>query len=255
MARAQAIKVMAALKNNKSVEVLFGEIMRVVDYLSGIPKGEKGLQGDVGPFGPKGDTGPQGQTGKVGPKGDRGPIGPTGLPGTMGYTGLDGKDGKDGKDGSPDSPNQIVTKVNQATEQIDASKIKNLPAIDRQLPSISLFGGGGNSAKMVFRNGREVYQDIQTIDFLSGFTVTRKAPGYLGLTAAAAGGASGFTKLTATGTVDGNNRVFTFSQTPTYIVSDGVWYEALDSNGGTNWSGTTTVTMTIPPTTAIWGFV
>ena len=39
----------------------------------------------------------------------------------------DGKDGKDGKDGSPDTGDQIVRKINTASDKIDASRIKNLP--------------------------------------------------------------------------------------------------------------------------------
>lgn len=68
-------------------------------------------------------------------------------------------------------------------------------------------------------------------------------------------GGGGFTLLPATGVVNGINAVFTFTQTPTYVVSDGVVYQALDNNGNVNWSGTTTVTMTIPPSSAIWGWV
>lgn len=66
-------------------------------------------------------------------------------------------------------------------------------------------------------------------------------------------GGGGITELTATGTVNGVNAVFTFTQTPSYIVSDGAWYKKLDNNGNVQWSGTTTVTMTIPPTSAIFG--
>lgn len=62
-----------------------------------------------------------------------------------------------------------------------------------------------------------------------------------------------FTELTATGTVNGINTVFTFAQTPTYIVSDHAWYKSTNSSGSTNWTGTTTVTMVIPPTEDIFG--
>lgn len=67
-------------------------------------------------------------------------------------------------------------------------------------------------------------------------------------------GGGGLTELPATGTVNGSNVTFTFTQEPTYIVSDGAWYKKLDNNGNTQWSGTTTVTMVIPPTTSIYGF-
>lgn len=69
------------------------------------------------------------------------------------------------------------------------------------------------------------------------------------------GGAGGFTELTATGTVNGVNAVFSFTQTPTYVVSDHAVYKSTNSSGSTNWSGTTTVTMTIPPTEDIFGWV
>lgn len=70
------------------------------------------------------------------------------------------------------------------------------------------------------------------------------------------GGGSGFTELTATGTVNGINRNFTFTQEPTYVVADGAVYKKLDNNGGVNWSWSVlTATMTIPPTSIIFGWV
>lgn len=59
----------------------------------------------------------------------------------------------------------------------------------------------------------------------------------------------GFTELPATGTVDGNNTSFTFTQKPTYIVSDHAWYK---ENKGWTWAGST-ATMTIPPNDDIYG--
>lgn len=64
---------------------------------------------------------------------------------------------------------------------------------------------------------------------------------------------SSITQLTATGAVNGVNAVFTFVSTPTFIVSDHLWYKTTNKNGSTNWTGTTTVTMTIPPTEDIFG--
>lgn len=67
---------------------------------------------------------------------------------------------------------------------------------------------------------------------------------------------SGLTEITATGTVDGNNLIFVFSSSPTYVVSDGVWYKATDNNAGTQWTdnGSGTVTMVVPPSFSIYGF-
>lgn len=66
---------------------------------------------------------------------------------------------------------------------------------------------------------------------------------------------SALQEITATGTVNGSNTVFVFSSVPTYIVADGVWFKATDSNGGVQWSAVgTTITMVNPPATSIYGF-
>ena len=77
-----------------------------------------------------------------------------------------------------------------------------------------------------------------------------------------AGGGGGFTLLPATGTIDGNNTSFTFTQKPTYIVSDHSWYTAVNAgptaSPTTNWtwnSGTLTDTMSVSPNEDIFGFV
>ncbi len=67
----------------------------------------------------------------------------------------------------------------------------------------------------------------------------------------AIGGGGGFTLLPATGSINGNNPTFTFTQQPTYIISDGVWYRV---NKGWTWS-VLTATMTVPPNDDIYGFV
>lgn len=73
-----------------------------------------------------------------------------------------------------------------------------------------------------------------------------------------AGTGGGFSELDTLSTVNGINTQFIFSGLPTYIVSDGVWLKQTDNNGGTQWtwnSGTGTVTMTIPPISAIFGIL
>jgi hypothetical protein len=64
-------------------------------------------------------------------------------------------------------------------------------------------------------------------------------------------GGSGFTLLPATGAVDGSNTTFTFTEQPTYIISDGAWYRV---NKGFTFS-VLTATMSVPPSTDIWGFI
>jgi hypothetical protein len=59
-------------------------------------------------------------------------------------------------------------------------------------------------------------------------------------------------KLTATGTVNGSNAAFTFTQEPSVIVSDGAIYP---QGVGWSWNATTlTATMTIPPSSFIFGW-
>lgn len=74
-----------------------------------------------------------------------------------------------------------------------------------------------------------------------------------GTTTINASGGGGFIILNTASTVDGSNQTFVFSTAtaqPTFIVSDGVYFTALDNNGNTQWSwnsGTKTVTLTVPP--------
>jgi hypothetical protein len=71
------------------------------------------------------------------------------------------------------------------------------------------------------------------------------------------GGSGSFSQfvLTATGAVNGLNTIFSFTSAPEIVVSDGVWYFPTDNNGNTQWTGTTTVTMVMPPQTAIFGIM
>ena len=54
------------------------------------PQGEQGIQGETGLQGPKGDTGPQGPKGETGATGPQGPKGETGPQGIQGPKGEDG---------------------------------------------------------------------------------------------------------------------------------------------------------------------
>lgn len=68
------------------------------------------------------------------------------------------------------------------------------------------------------------------------------------------GAAGGVTLQTPTGTVNGVNTVFVFSSAPTAIVVDGGrMMQATSSDGTVNWTGTTTVTLTVAPVFDIFG--
>lgn len=69
------------------------------------------------------------------------------------------------------------------------------------------------------------------------------------VTGGGGGGGSGY--QIPTGTVDGSNKVFIYGTAPSAIVVDGVTLRQTHTvNGVTtvNWTGTTTVTMTVAPT-------
>ena len=66
------------------------------------------------------------------------------------------------------------------------------------------------------------------------------------------GGGSGFQQ--PTGTVDGSNLDFVFSTAPNAVcVDQGRIMQQTSSDGTVNWTGTTTITLTIAPTTDIFG--
>jgi hypothetical protein len=78
--------------------------------------------------------------------------------------------------------------------------------------------------------------------------------GTLNVTTNGSGG--GLTPIVISGGVNGSNLTFTSTTKPTYIVSDGVWYTALDANSNVQWSysgGTITLNIA-PPNYSITGF-
>lgn len=82
-------------------------------------------------------------------------------------------------------------------------------------------------------------------------TMLRVDPITKRLLVATTGGGGGFTLLPATGTIDGSNQTFTFTQQPTYIVSDHAWYKAVNAGptagATTNWTWSVlTATLLIP---------
>lgn len=109
-------------------------------------------------------------------------------------------------------------------------------------------GGSGGSSLTVTDNVTTIGSVVEIV--FTGAVVSSGGAGIADVTI------GGFTLLTATGAVNGSNQAFTFIQQPNLIVSDGVMYKKLDNNGATQWTwnaGTLTATMTIPPSSAIFG--
>ena len=70
--------------------------------------------------------------------------------------------------------------------------------------------------------------------------------------AALQSGGSGSGYQLPTGTVNGSNQTFTFATAPNAIVVDGATLQKTEQTGTVNWTGTTTVIMTIPPVNSIF---
>lgn len=185
--------------------------------------------------GKQGEQGPQG-VGIMGPQGDPGytPIKGVdyfdGENGKDGYTPIKGKDYFDGKDGStiigPPGP-----------EGRSGKPGKNAPAIDEE--------GLAERVREGFFSGKHKLETKhvsgldQTISILRNFVATNKSVRGGGDTVVAGSGVTitrnangqsvisstgGFSVLTATGTVNDSNTVFTFVSSPTLVVVNGVSY-------------------------------
>lgn len=132
-----------------------------------------------------------------------------------------GMQGDAGKDGSPDTGEEIAQKLNTLEDVVDQKVIKGL----------------GKWQKMVMRMIKESIKP-----YLHGggsSTSTSTGSGY---------------QLTTSGTVNGTNKVFAFATAPNAIVVDTVPMKRLQADGVTaNWTGTTTITLTVAPNDVIFG--
>lgn len=122
-----------------------------------------------------------------------------------------------------DSPQEIRNKLESIEDEEEKLKIsavrdltEKLEDIDRRIKQGKglLFGGGGGSSSSSSSGG-----------------------GY----------------IEATGTVDGSNLDFTFASEPAIIVVDGVPRRKTQSDGTSNWTGTTSVTLLVAPNFDVYG--
>ncbi len=203
---------------------------------------QEGPTGKMGEKGDKGDQGLRGEKGDTGPKGEQGIIGPQGLTGDIGPV------GKSGNDGSPDNPKDIVEKLEslEGDDRLDASAIKNLPKSTSTNPSFFSGGRGinlyvdetkkGLVKSLNLKAGTGVVLTYSTINGLETVTISAGATGY----------------QSPVGVVDGENKTFTFANTPNAITVDGVVMRAIAADGTVNWVGTDVITLSIAPTYEIF---
>lgn len=106
---------------------------RVIEIQKDNPDLQKVLASIKGKDGAEGARGLPGETGPVGPQGEtiQGPPGPPGEPGQSvqgppGEPGAPGPVGPQGPAGSPDTGNEIIAKVNSASDLIDREVIRGI---------------------------------------------------------------------------------------------------------------------------------
>jgi hypothetical protein len=150
--------------------------------------------------------------------------------------------------------NQVVKEI---VTDFDTSIIDDkIKALENRIEELKNQGGrrdviSGRIGIQALNNNVKVGARVNDINFGTGLTVAQVNGG---VTVTSTGGGS-FSILTATGTVNSINTVFTFSTAPSVIVVDGGRsMRATSSNGNINWTGTTTVTLQIAPTKDIYGY-
>ncbi len=115
-------------------------------------------------------------------------------------------------------------------------------------------GGGSGGSPLTVTDGITPVVNVTTIDFVSGATVSNGGAGTANVTVA---GSGSFAVMVPSGTIDGVNKVFTFSAQPQVVVLDNgnVMNKVNKAPDLTvNWTGTTTITLTQAPTFNIFGY-
>lgn len=138
--------------------------------------------------------------------------------------------------------------INLDKKQIDILKtIKPVDTTELKAEIDSLRGEVRNLPRLYQRaQGPSGPHFIETpIKAGSNVTVTKDASGAWVITSTGGGGGSGY--QSATGSVNGSNKSFTFGTAPSAISVDGVTLQKNASDGTANWTGTTTITLTVAP--------
>ena len=188
----------------------------------------KGDQGEKGDNGQDGKDGKDGRDGQDGQDGKDGIDGKNGRDGRDGQRGLNGKDGQDGKDGENPNITDIIKELKKK-QYLEPKDIKGMPI---NMSDMRWHGGG-----------------LSTVSHDSTMTGNGTPSSPLSVVP------TGLIRITITGTVNGGNNIFTAASKPTWIVSDGVWYEERDYNNSVQWTYSAgTITTVFYPQSAIFGF-
>lgn len=280
LAKLKVLQLYSRIKSGDATSALLDIVNELLDTINSIPKGPKGDKGDKGEIGPRGFDGKNGVDGR---NGKDGKDGRDGRDGRDGQDGIDGQDGKDGKDFTPiDIEELVVNTVNyletlEGDDRLDASAIKNLPQFTQNIINevghgftetqikagtnitvgkdafgnwvISSTGGGGGHT--IQDEGTPLTQRTNLNFVGAGVTVTDDAGNNATVVTISTSAGAGY--QTATGTVDGSNTIFTFAVAPNAIMVDNVILRKTSSDSTVNWTGTTTITLSVAPNFDIAG--
>lgn len=179
-----------------------------------------------------GVQGKEGPTGPIGKEGQRGKDGKNGQPG------LNGLNGKNGKDGSSDKPHDLAIKLNTLKGKVNMSVIDGLEEKFKGFLTILKNYRGKQSG------GGDV------VEAGTGISITRTSGGKRSISTTS----TGISILTPTsGVINGINQTFVFTTAPTILYVDNKALQKVSSNGEVNWTGTTTVILTVAPNRDIYG--
>ncbi len=183
----------------------------------------------------------------MGEPGKDGRNGKDGLDGARGKDGRDGRDGRDGKNADEIDATKLADKLNSLDEAVDFKVLKNIPqGFD---PKDFKIGGKHQLELRDIKGARLDMSDQKwhgggdTVAAGTNITITRSN----GVATINSTGGSGSGFLSATGTVDGVNQTFTFTSAPSVVFRDGVAMQKTSSDGSPNWTGTTSIILSIAP--------
>lgn len=186
--------------------------------------------------GEKGDKGDRGERGEVGLVGPRGPEGKAGKDGKDGRPGRDGKDGRDGRD----TPETMVAYLEDLIQ-----------SVDKKIPTPETPDSFRAKVEAIIQVSEVAWDSVKKNLDIMGMPDFRKLA--MGLQAQIdelnAATATSIEFETPTGTVNDTNVTFTATQTPIYIIQNGLQYF---EDAGYTLSGLT-ITLTTPVGTG--GFI
>lgn len=179
------------------------------------------------------------------------PLIPEPIPGENGYTPIKGVDyfdgipGKNGEDGKTPAKKELLNLIIPLIPKVKNGEDGKSVSVDEVINGIKSLKG-----KEAEEFGKKLGAMIDISFLRNAQTFMYNGKRYKIEELMHGGGSSSSTSSgyqVPTGTVNGVNTVFVFTTEPNAIVVDGVSINKTSSDGTVNWTGTTTITLTVAP--------